>query len=387
MLKKIIIDNYKSIRHAEIDFNSINILIGENGAGKSNLISFLELAKGGSKAIPRFVTERLGMNRVLHGGVRQSNHISGCLIFEQQETKDSPRGTYDCAYTIDIGVAVDGSTPYIIEESQYSEIPIGESIDKGFKTLLAGVEIDSTPEPVSIIKYHTDGRISGSKSIKIRFLHKVLHLEEIGIYHFSDSGNSSPLRRKSEIDDNLYLRHDGSNLASVLYKIQQTDPRSFRMIEATMQRIAPYFDKFELHPDRINPRIISLEWEEKGSGLYMDATSFSDGTLRFLALAVLLMQPNPPKIIIIDEPELGLHPAALTILAAMIRSASLKSQIIVATQSSDLLNEFSINDVIVTERKDGQSVFTRLDENDFQVWLEDYTTGEIWKKNIIGGQP
>lgn len=330
MLKKIIIDNYKSIRHAEIDLNQINILIGENGAGKSNLISFLELVKVGSKAIPRYVTERLGMNRLLYGGLEKSQHIYGCLTFEQSDPSEKK---CDKAYILELGVAVDGTTPFVIEEAHNSEI------------------------------------------------------ESLGIYHFSDTGYSSPLRRKAEIDDNVALRNDGSNLAAVLYRIEKQNPVAFRTIETTMRRIAPYFDRFDLKPDRINPKLITIEWKENNSDLYMDSTSFSDGTLRFLALCVLLMQPEKPGTIIIDEPELGLHPAAVSLFAAMVRVASRSSQVIVATQSADLLNEFSLNDVIVVERTQDQSTFRRLDETDFESWFDDYTTGEIWKKNIIGGQP
>lgn len=132
---------------------------------------------------------------------------------------------------------------------------------------------------------------------------------------------------------------------------------------------------------------ISLEWEEKDSDMYLDATNLSDGTLRFIALATLLLQPNLPHTIIIDEPELGLHPAAINKLGALIKRASAKNQLIIATQSIELINNFSIDDLIIVERNNNQSTFSRLNEEDFSNWREEYSVGELWEKNVIGGRP
>ena len=170
--------------------------------------------------------------------------------------------------------------------------------------------------------------------------------------------------------------------------MEKTDEKAFRLIEGTIHSIAPYFKKFNLRPDPLYPSKISLEWEEVNSDMYLNGYSLSDGTIRFIALATLLLQPNLPEIIIIDEPELGLHPAAINKLAALIKRASLSSQIILSTQSTNLVNCFEPEDIVVVDRVDEQTVFKRLNKEDLSVWMNDYnySISDMWETNLIGGQ-
>ena len=122
--------------------------------------------------------------------------------------------------------------------------------------------------------------------------------------------------------------------------------------------------------------------------MYMDATNLSDGTLRFIALTTLLLQPDPPQTIIVDEPELGLHPAAINMLAGLIKKAAAnRIQVIIATQSVNLVNCFEPEDILVSDRENGATIFKHLDLDSLGTWLNDYNIGTIWEKNIIGGQP
>ena len=212
-------------------------------------------------------------------------------------------------------------------------------------------------------------------------------LKSFTVYHFHDTSLSSPMRQLSRIGDNEYLRHDGANLAAYLFKLKNSDIKSYNLIEGTIRSIARYFKEFKLIPNKIMEGFVGLEWEERDTDAYMDATNFSDGTLRFIALATLLLQPDSPKTIIIDEPELGLHPAAIVKLGALIKRAAIRTQIIVATQSIELINNFSINDLLVVGRDENQSTFHRLNEEDFSEWRDAYSVGELWEKNIIGGRP
>lgn len=122
-----------------------------------------------------------------------------------------------------------------------------------------------------------------------------------------------------------------------------------------------------------------------------NAYQFSDGSIRFIALATLLLQPvqTMPNVIILDEPELGLHPYAITQLAEMIKDASLHAQIIIATQSKDLVDHFDIDNIAVIEMdEETQSTSAnRLTEEEYRLWLNQYTVSELWDKNIIGGRP
>ena len=230
-----------------------------------------------------------------------------------------------------------------------------------------------------------DSSIIHNISYRAKYLKK--YLGGFVVYHFHDTSAISPMRGQSDINDNEYLRNNVSNLAAYLYKLQQTDIYAFRMIEQTITSVAPYFKRFKLRPDPLVPNKISLEWEEEGSEMYLNGYSFSDGTIRFIALATLLLQSDLPEVIIIDEPELGLHPVAITKLAALVRMASKKTQIILSTQSASLVNNFECENIIVVDRAGSQTVFNHLDKDALKVWLDEYeyTIADLWEKNIIGG--
>ena len=208
-------------------------------------------------------------------------------------------------------------------------------------------------------------------------------------YHFHDTSRASPMKKLGDLYDNRALRTDGSNLAAFLFFLQSIHPESYRTIRRTVQMVAPFFDDFDLAPQSLNPEKILLEWRHKGSDSYFNAASLSDGTLRFIALATVLLQPQRlrPSVILLDEPELGLHPYAITLLASMVKRAAVDSQVIMATQSPTLLDHFEPEDVIVTNRVNGEAIFERLDPQRYSVWLEDYSMGELWEKNEIGGRP
>jgi predicted ATPase len=213
-------------------------------------------------------------------------------------------------------------------------------------------------------------------------------LKEFQVYHFHDTSDSSPIKSPSAVDDTLALRKDGSNIAAFLLHLKNRHFKHYLRIQKMIQAIAPFFGEFVLNPTTAPSPQVKLAWKEKGNyDKYFDAYSLSDGTLRFICLATLLMQPNPPETIIIDEPELGLHPIAIKKLASLMELASSKTQLIVSTQSVDLLNEFEAEDIIVTDRMENATVFKRLEEEELEAWIEEYTMGEIWQKNIIGGQP
>jgi predicted ATPase len=197
------------------------------------------------------------------------------------------------------------------------------------------------------------------------------------------------MKKTADINDNRYLRQDGSNLAAFLYYLREKHQTSYSLIRRTVQRVAPFFDDFQLEPQKLNPEKIRLEWRHKGSEAYFDAPALSDSTLRFMALATLFLQPEAyrPSVILVDEPELGLHPYAITLLASLVKQASVTTQVIISTQSPFLLDHFQPEDVLVADRVDGGTQFTRLDPAKLDSWLEDYSLGQLWEKNELGGRP
>jgi predicted ATPase len=205
------------------------------------------------------------------------------------------------------------------------------------------------------------------------------------IYHFHDTGKVAPMRRFETIDDIDYLRFDAANIAPFLFDLQHNDKSVYNQIVDTIRLVTPFFDNFILKPNQ-NEKV-RLRWKQKGSDYPLKPQHLSDGTLRFICLTTALLQPNPPSILIIDEPELGLHPYAIDILAELIESTSKKTQLIVSTQSPSLVDYFEPEDIIIVNRSKGASLFKRLNKKEFSDWLEDYSMGELWRKNIITGGP
>ncbi len=207
------------------------------------------------------------------------------------------------------------------------------------------------------------------------------------VFHFHDTSDTALAKQVRKINDNEYLRPDASNLAAFLLAMQQRDPQAYQAVRETVRLAMPAFDDFVLRPTAHDPTSIQLEWRERDSDYPFLGHQFSDGTLRFACLAALLLQPSPPATIVIDEPEPGLHPHAVSLLTGMLRSVSTKTQLIVATQSAVIVDRLSPDQVIVVDRRNGASTFTRQDAARLKPWLEDYSLGELWEKSVIGGGP
>jgi predicted ATPase len=349
MIERIKIENFKSIRKLDLELKPINILIGANGAGKSNFLSFFELinyydARAFEPNLKR------DANKYLHYGRKKSKFISSTIYLKSLKPfhiKFTPNFHSNDLVLEEIGA--------FSNESEKKDSWLYNDLKKPYSEVF----------------------------------------DSFRVYHFPDTTENSRIKGVNHTDDNRYLRKDGENLAAFLYLLQEKVPKQFKIIEKQICSIAPFFERFDLMPRNDDRNNIVLKWKEKGFDDYFEAFDLSDGTLRFMALATLLMQPELPPIIIIDEPELGLHSFAITKLAALIRQVSIKgTQIIIATQSIEFINHFEPEDIIVVDRKSDnynhqqeESVFHRLNSEDLKDWLESYSIGEIWEKNIIGGRP
>lgn len=370
-LRKVSITGYKSIREAEIELQDINILIGANGAGKSNLVSafgFLHDVIAGR--LGEHVARRGGANALLHFGRKVSPQMTFKLDFELNEYEAELSPTAKDALFF-------GREACWLHKPEYAQ-PYVEELGRG----------------------HLESELPSQPGIASHVLES---LRSWRVFHFHDTSESAPVKQKHALDDNRTLRADAKNLAAYLYRLREAgaattgsaaatapnDLASYQQIVGAVRLVAPFFDDFVLEPDRLNPAMIQLAWREKGSDEYFTAHPLSDGTLRFICLATLLLQPpsHLPKAVLIDEPELGLHPFAVHQLAALIRAASLQTQVIVSTQSVTLVNQFGPEHLIVVDREDGGSVFRRVPPEEVEKWVDDYAVGELWEKNLLGGRP
>jgi predicted ATPase len=349
LIEHLALSGYKSIRQASIDFTKLNVLIGANGAGKSNLVSFFALLRAALEGrLDEYVGRHGGPNALLHLGARHTSEISAALTARMTARR----------FTL-------------------SHRFVFRAPDSLF--------YDSKNHPAWLEGF--DHSEEGNQDLGL--LSSATLGERLATYHLDDSSLTSPIRMEGYIQDNQRLRANAGNLAAILYLYKTKHQPVYQRIRATIRKIAPSFDDFVLEPQRFNPNNILLNWRRSGSEYLLGPHQMSDGTLRATALITLFLQPSKdlPDLLIVDEPELGLHPHAITIIAGLIRAASAKTQIIATTQSTAFLDQFGADEVTVVDSEPGDSQFRRLDPDRLKDWLEEYSIGELWQKNVIGGGP
>ncbi len=367
-LDKITIKGFKSIQSLQdFELDNLNVFIGGNGAGKSNFIDVFRLLRA-MMELPLPGLARASLKTyIADGGGSDDFLFNGPKITPQLEieTRFGPDG-----YRFKLAPTADET--FIIND----EAVRGEGAADGWNEIGSG-----SPSP-ELLRCR-EGRGATSDGQPVAGIYE--SISSWKIYHFHDTGKFAPMRRRETADDCDYLRFDASNIAPYLFHLKSAENRVYSQIVDTVRLAAPFFDDFILKPDK-NEKV-RLRWRQKGSDYPLKPGHLSDGTLRFVCLTTALLQPGPPSTIIIDEPELGLHPYAIDILAELIQSASHRTQVIVSTQSAALVDCFRPEDIIVVNRKDGASVFQRLSGQELSSWLEDYSLGELWRKNILTGGP
>lgn len=356
-LNRIVLKGFRSIREADISFAPINILIGANGAGKSNFLGFFRFMRHVvQKNLQFYVGDQGGPDKLLHFGRKRTEVLMYAIEFAD--------GSYE-------GRLVATTANQLRFASELCR-RVGYSNPQGVY-----LGFDGGPES-RIPAYAADDPFVGPV---------YSHIDSWRVYHFHDTSGGARVKQLGRIADNDEMQSDAGNLAAFLLNIRTTP--AYEIIVATIQRVAPFFLDFVLRPEGSSGEFVRLRWAHRGSEEIFEAFELSDGTLRFICLATLLLQPEPPDVIILDEPELGLHPFALKILAGLMRSVSARSQIIVSTQSVTFANQFDPADIIVVDREDEASRLRRLQPHELDAWLNefDYGIGDLWEKNIIGGTP
>lgn len=343
-LEKITIRGFKSIRALEaFELKGLNLLIGANGAGKSNFVDFF-----------RFLREYLHGPHRLDNFVRSNGKADAFLFNGPKATQEIFVHLVSSLHQDDLNLILRANL-----DGELTELWSGQENEGGAESPLA------------------DPMDTSWESAFTSF-----------VYHFHDTSTTAAMRRDQYLHEWRELKPDAGNIAAFLYRLRQTDKDRYAEIRYHVRLVAPYFDDFILKPEQSGPaQQIRLEWRQKGNSTEFQPYQFSDGTIRFICLAAALLQPTPPDVIVIDEPELGLHPFALGVLASMLRQASDRSQIIVSTQSAPLLDAFEPEEVIVVDRENGASRFRRLEAGPLQDWLQDYSLGQLWQKNVLEGSP
>ncbi|MGV2130023.1 AAA family ATPase [Agrobacterium vitis] len=354
-ISRLIVKGYKSIETCDIELGRINILIGANGAGKSNFIGFFGfLRKILDRQLQVTVGQAGGPDAILHFGRKKTEALSLGVEIGKDE------------YYLKIIATADNRLFIETEKVNWPSIPFG-------------IECNGSYE--SALETHPIFQISPEDTASL--------MRKWRVFHFHDTSSSAHVKQIHNLNDNEFMREDARNLAAFLLRIRDYHPEHYQRIVKTIRLVAPFFGNFHLRPTVNNPDKIQLEWTEAGQDEPFFASALSDGTLRFICLATLLLQPDEfmPATILIDEPELGLHPYAINVLAGLMKSVSETHQLIVSTQSVELVDCFDAEDLIVVDKRGGASTFKRPDPDELKDWLEDYSLGELWKKNLLGGRP
>ena len=363
-LKRIRVKGFKSIKELDLPMRDINILIGANGAGKTNLISlFTFLGCLSQGKLRQYVKTEGGAERFFHFGTRNTERIKLDLEIGNN------------SYSVEFLPNRDDDSLVFDVESCRMNTPGRDSWNLYSKKGESGLAMENLSDQG--VKRHTKK-----------------YLDRCRVYHFDDTSSQARFKTMNPLDDYYYLKKDAANIAPFLYQLKNSrhdeDRQSYKQIVCAIQSVAPFFHDFYLEPTgKRGDENILLRWMHTNHRSPFSANVLSNGAARFICLAVLLLQPEftKPDTIIFDEPELGLHPAALCVLADIIRSVSVKTQVICSTQSVIFANFFSPEDFIVTELKDGVSVFRKLEREQVERWLDEYGMGDIWSKNLIGGRP
>ena len=367
IIDSITIKGFKSIRELDaFKLKSINILIGANGAGKSNFVDFFRLLRELiEQRLQLAIATQGGADACIYLGPRVTKELSAQLLFGQN------------GYEFALVPTSDNRLIFSNEAGIYSGFGVGGKPKPEY--------FGSGHSEAKLLSFKDYPGVIGSKGPPYYVYNAISNWV---VYHFHDTSSVAGVRRQGAINDNESFRQNAENLAAFLYRIQQTHPKSYAKIRDSVRLVTPFFDDFKLRPLSANPELIQLEWLQRDSDYPFRASQLSDGTLRFICLATALLQPNQPATMLFDEPELGLHPYALSLLGGLIQKAvSPLRQVIISTQSALLLNEFVPEDIVVVERSEGQSVFRRLESAQLSEWLSDYTLGELWQKNLLGGRP
>ncbi len=367
-IEKLTIRGFKSIRALEnLELRPLNVLIGANGAGKSNFVSFFAMLSAlVEKNLQEYVSEHGGADAHLHLGPKVTSELIGELHF--------PPNRY--AFTLKRSVR---------EKLFFSaEHPCYNDSVHSFGSGHAEAKLkDHKDDPGLIGPYGVE-----------HFVYK--RVSSWTVYHFHDTGEKAKVRASGSVRDNERLRSDANNLAAFLLRLsdgragikRKRDTASYALIRDAVRLVAPFFDDFKLRPQPNGAdETVLLEWTQKGSNYPFHPSQLSDGTLRFICMATALLQPDPPDTMLFDEPELGLHPFALNVLGGLLKQAATRTQVVVSTQSAPLLDQFSPEDIIVVDRRNGASTFRRLDRAQLEEWLEQYSLGELWQKNVFDGGP
>lgn len=361
-IRSVTIEGFRSLRHIEnLDLPQLAVLIGANGSGKSTLIRFFEMLSWmlKSKKLQEFVVRHGGGDDQLFMGSRKTPRIHAEIRLE------TAAGNND--FRFDLMHLSAGDTLMVMNEA-YRFAPL---------------DLASGAQWTELVDIGKESKLSDQKNKTAKTICNLLR--QCSTYQFHDTSANASIHNRWDVTESFRLRSDGGNLAAVLLDLQTIDPKRYYLITRQIQRVLPTFKEFVLEPEAGK---VLLRWLGKHSDKVFGSHLTSDGSLRLFCLLTLLNLPTNrlPDVMFFDEPELGLHPHAITLVAEMLKRLSKTRQIFIATQSPYMVDCFDLENIIVASANDGETVLRNLPREKYQEWLDDeYQLSDIWLKETVGG--
>jgi len=388
MLKNIEIKGYRSLKDVSIDLEPLNVLIGPNGGGKSNFMDVFTLLKlGAAGSLSDAIASRGGFDALRFGSGKSSSKslaVSLDVLPPEDSTEDHAQLRYEFELTpLRNEYQVWRESLYEGHGEQRKETLFRENGD-----WRGPFEKRSDPER-TFPGYTNELALSQLRDpTSYPSLYDLTQMLMWMVYPPIDVSQDSPIRRPQTTRSGLRVFRGCDNTAAVLYAVSQTHRSIWADVLDVLRVGFPDLDDIRFPPEGGDGKV-NLRWFEKP---FRDEAGFSaehlsDGVMRMLALVAILMTPEPPPLICIDEPEIGLHPHLVNIVAELLQSAATRTQLIVATHSPELVSKLKPNEVVVVEKEDGATVMERLSEDDLAVWRDKFRLGELWLAGDIGGRP
>ena len=399
MLKSLRLKNILSFRDSEVELRPLNILIGPNASGKSNLIEAVGVLQALPTDLPSFFRKNGPVSDWIWKGGEENGRES--RVAGISAVIDNPEGVRQAEKNLkyEIRFADSNGALLVVREKLEDLEPYNKqrdqpyiylNVEDGYGQVSSPEHFSNYDDSLSPVTPHTFAPVKSMLS-EMRNLrdfptlaHTAQRFSSISIFRNLNVGRYSPTRRPQGTDDEAdFLREDFGNLSLVAHNLQGREAGA--LMNEYLKRFYEGYDRMH---SRVFGGMIQLTVNESGMSGSMPASRLSDGTLRFIALLAILCHPDPPGLICIEEPELALHPDAMQILADLLDQASERTQLIITTHSPDLVDQFTAEPdaVVVCERGfDGDTEFNRLSEDDLREWLAEYRLAELWKKGVIGG--
>ncbi len=386
------IQGFRSLREVDLALSPLSVLIGPNGSGKSNFMDLLSLMGEASYGhLADGIASRGGFDNVSFKGDPGDIYV---------EFRFPPEGVFQeerAPVKFRIHLRRVGSLPKVWfeqvekapDEHHRNPLQLMRRDKDGCEFRSIKTRMTEELEEKALESESELAIFQVKDQDKYPAPYKLLRmLQEWTFYRDIEVGPAAPIRQPSILRPTVRLASDGSNLASVLYSIQQQHPATWKEIEEILETVYPDFHSITFPPEGGDGKVVLRWWErpyERKTGF--SANLLSDGTLKLLCLIAILKSPDPPPLICMDEPEVGLHPDWVKLVAELLQSASSRTQVIVASHSPQLVSKLDPNEIVVVEKEQGETCVQRLSEEELEKWMQQYQIGDLWLAGHFGGRP